>query len=163
MKKQLEELGHRVFVPKFPTPEGESLTSWLEVLRDYEKYIDENTIIIGHSKGGLFLLRVLERLEKPIEAAFFISTPIGIRPILYFDADSMFSGFNFNWDKIKIHAKYYSVYHSDNDPYVDLENGNQLAKKLGVALNFIPEAGHLNAESGYTTFEALLEEIKTKL
>ena len=163
MKKQLEELGHTVFVPKFPTSEGESLTSWLEVLKEYEQYINENTIMIGHSKGGLFLLRVLERLEKPIHAAFFISAPIGIRPILYYDADYKFSGFDFDWDKIKTNAKFYSVYHSDNDPYVDLENGKQISEKLGVTLNFIPQAGHLNAESGYTSFETLLEEVKTKL
>ena len=163
MKKELEKLGNTVFVPRFPTPEGESLDSWLEELKEYEKYINEDTILIGHSKGGLFLLRVLEQLNKPVHAAFLISAPIGIKPILYYDADYKFSGFNFNWDKIRSNSNYFSVYHSDNDPYVDLENGKQLADKLGVKLNFISQAGHLNAESGYTTFETLLDNINTKL
>ncbi len=119
--------------------------------------------MIGHSLGGLFLLRVLERLPNPIFAAFFVSAPIGIKPIRYYDSDYRFSGFSFNWRLIKSKAKYFSVFHSDNDPYVSLANGKELAKKLRVKLNFIPNAGHLNAESGYAKLNELLQEINLAL
>ncbi|MGI8419650.1 MAG: hypothetical protein ACR2LN_03320 [Candidatus Levyibacteriota bacterium] len=36
-----------------------------------------------------------------------------------------------------------------------------MANNLGVELHFMPKAGHLNAESGYTTFKALLGEVKS--
>lgn len=156
-------MGHKVFVPKFPTPEGQSLQSWLKILNDYGQYIDNNTILIGHSLGGLFLLRVLERLKKPVYASFFISASIGVKPILYYKGDYKFSGFDFDWKKIKSNSKHFTVYHSDNDPYVSLGNGEKLSEELGVTLTFIPQAGHINAKSGYTSFEKLLEDIKKVL
>jgi len=67
-----------VIVPRFPTPEGESLTAWLKILDRYKENIDEKTILVGHSKGGLFTLRVLETLKEPIYATFLISAPVGI-------------------------------------------------------------------------------------
>ncbi|MBI2334563.1 serine hydrolase family protein [Candidatus Daviesbacteria bacterium] len=160
LKGKLEEKNCQVFVPQFPDPrEGNRLEDWLKVLEQYKAYINENTILVGHSVGGLFLLRVLERLEKSISAAFFVSTPIGVRPILFFDSDERFSGFEFDWDKIRKGAKQFRVYHSDNDPYVSLANGKELAKQLGVELTLVTNAGHLNAESGYTKFDLLLEDI----
>ncbi len=161
LKKELESCNCRVFVPTFPHPKDHSLANWLEGLEKYEKFIDEDTILVGHSLGGLFLLRVLERLEKPAHAAFFVAAPIGIKPIKYYESDYAFSGFSFDWNKIKGNARHFSVYHSDNDPYVSLGNGEELAKKLGVKLTFIPNAGHLNAESGYMKFPLLLGDIKS--
>ena len=160
LKSELEKLGCRVTVPKFPTPQEQSLQSWLAILNKYGQQINANTILIGHSLGGLFLLRVLERLSHPVAAAFFVAAPIGVKPILYYEGDEKFSGFNFNWQEIKKKAERFFVYHSDNDPYVSLANGKELAKQLGVQLTFIPNAGHLNAESGYKKFDLLLEDVK---
>lgn len=160
LKGELEKLDCRVIIPKFPTPGGQSLESWLAILGEYKSQISENTILIGHSLGGLFLLRVLERLSHPVAAAFFVAAPIGVKPILYYEGDEKFSGFSFDWDEIKKKAKHFFVYHSDNDPYVSLANGERLAKNLGAKLNFIPNAGHINAESGWTSFPLLLSDVK---
>ncbi len=159
LKDKLEQKGYKVFIPQFPTPKDQSIQSWLGVLKTYEKYINEDTILIGHSLGGLFLLRVLEGLAQPMKAAFFVSAPIGIKPIANYDSDNDFSGFSFNWPDIKTKAENFTVYHSDNDPYISLENGKQLSKELGIELTFIPNAGHFNTKAGYTTFEDLLEKI----
>ena len=149
-----------IMIPRFPTPHGQSLDSWLEILGRYEKQITNRTILIGHSLGGLFLLRLLERLQHPVAAAFFVAAPIGIKPILYYESDEKFSGFKHNWEEIKKKAKRFFVYHSDNDPYVSLGNGEELARQLGAKLTLIPNAGHLNAESGSTKFDGLLKDVK---
>ena len=73
LKTELEKLGYKVFVPKFPTPEGQSLSAWLDVFKNYQQYCDENTIVVGHSVGSAFLLSVIENLQRPIKHAFFIS------------------------------------------------------------------------------------------
>jgi len=161
LKEKLEKEGQTVFVPRFPTPEGESLKTWLEKLGKYTQYINNETVLIGHSKGGLFTLRLLEQLKNPVYATFLVSAPVGIKPILYYKEDASFSnGFEFNWDKIRFNVGKATVYHSDNDPYICFDNGKELAKKLGVPLTFIPHAGHLNAESGYTSFDKLLKDIE---
>lgn len=164
LKTELENRGIKVFVPQFPTPEGQSLDAWLEVLGSQKDEIGRKTILIGHSLGGLFLLRLLERLETPVKAAFFIGTPIGVEPIKNMENDRAFSGsFDFDWEKIKKSAGYFVVFHSDNDPYVDLGNGQQLAQHLGVNLTFVPNAGHFNASSGFTKFGQLLKEVNKVL
>ncbi len=161
LKAELEEQGYSVAVPQFPSPPvvPSKLSEWLEVWENYKDKVNEETVLIGHSLGGVFNLRVLEKLEKPIAAAFFVGTPVGVKPVLNYERDEAFGGFDFDWQKIKGNAKRFSVYHSDDDPYVDLENGKQLAKNLGVELTFIPNAGHFNTKAGYTKFPQLLEDI----
>lgn len=159
LKEELEKKGFTVFIPQFPTPEGQSLDAWLKILDQYKENINKETIFVGHSLGGMFLLKVLEQLQHPVRAAFFVSAPVGVKPIKYYDSDYAFTHFSFNWPEIIHKAKTFTVYHSDNDPYVSLGNGEELARKLRVGLTFIPNAGHINAESGWTRFDKLLEDI----
>jgi predicted alpha/beta hydrolase family esterase len=165
LKKELEARGCNVIVPQFPSPPivPANISDWFEVLKRYEQNITPDTLLIGHSLGGVFTLRILEKLSHPVKAAIFTGTPIGIRPILNYDRDNSFSGFNFDWESIREKANTFIVFQSDNDPYVSLANGEQLAKNLGVELTFIPKAGHFNAKAGYLRFDELLEKIKPLL
>ena len=162
MKEQLEAKGCKVIVPQFPSPPAvpAKISEWFKVLKNYEQYINENTILIGHSLGGVFALRLLEQLKHPVRAVFFVGTPIGIKPIANYDRDNGFSGFDFNWPTIQSNSKHFDVFQSDNDPYVSLGNGKQLAKELGVELTFIPNAGHFNKNAGYLSFPNLLKKIR---
>ena len=164
LKQELEKENCNVIVPKFPTPPivAAKISEWFEVLKHYEQFIDKNTILIGHSLGGIFTLKILENRKK-VRAVYLIGTPIGIQPIANYERDSSFSGFNFDWETIKNGAQHFAVYQSDNDPYVGLENGKELAKNLGVELNFVPNAGHFNTKAGYTKFEALRDKVVTLL
>ena len=165
LKEKLENKGCKVFVPQFPSPPGEpaSVIEWFKVIKDYNQHINEDTILVGHSLGGIFTLRILEQLKHPVKAAFLIGAPIGVRPILNYDRDNSFSGFSFNWPTIKANAKNFTVFQSDNDPYVSLGNGEQLAKELGVELSFVPNAGHFNTKAGYTKFDELLKKLESVL
>ena len=109
--------------------------------------------------GGIFTLRVLEKLNHQIKSAFFVGAPIGVRPILNYDRDSAFSGFDFDWEEIRKKAGNFVVFQSDDDPYVGLDNGKELAKNLGVELSFVPNAGHFNKKAGYLEFEQLKEKV----
>jgi len=165
LKEQLEVKGHQVFVPQFPSPPvvPAKILEWFEVLKDYQQFINENTILIGHSLGGIFTLRILERLNYSVKAAIFVGTPVGKRPILNYDRDISFSGFSFDWSNIKNKAKDFVVFQSDTDPYVSLGNGQELAKELGVELTFIPNAGHFNKKAGYIKFDELLAQLQLLL
>ncbi|MDO8443884.1 MAG: alpha/beta hydrolase [bacterium] len=160
LKEQLEKENCEVIVPQFPTPENQTPESWFKVLDQYRDKLDANTILIGHSLGGSFLLRILESLGSPVKAAFLVATPIGIPPIVNWSGDKPFTGHPFDWAKIKKNSKHFAVYHSDNDPYVGFENGRQLAKNLGVELTFIPNSGHFNAKAGFLKFDDLLKQIE---
>jgi predicted alpha/beta hydrolase family esterase len=165
LKEKLEAKGCKVFVPQFPSPPvvPAKISEWFLVFEKYEEYLNGDAILVGHSLGGVFALRVLEKIKQPIKAVFLTGTPIGVKPITYYDRDVSFSGFDFDWQNIKNKAKHFSVFQSDNDPYVSLGNGEQLAKELGVKLTFIPNAGHFNKKAGYLSFSELLGKIETIL
>lgn len=164
LKSELEKLDCKVFVPKFPTPIDQSLENWLNVFKEYRQYLDENSIIIGHSLGPAFLLNVLENLKHPIKCSFFISGFIGLINNPEFDElNKTFAVQQFNWDKIKNNCKKFVVINSDNDPYVPLEKGKELAKNLDTELIILKNAGHINKESGYVKFDFLLKKIKEQL
>ncbi len=161
MKQELEQKGYKVFIPQFPSPPvvPAKISEWFDVLRSYEQYINGGTVLIGHSLGGKFALRVLEKLEHQIKAVCFVGTPIGIPPIANNERDNAFTDNDFNWNEIKQKAKHFVVFQSDNDPYVGLDNGKELAKKLGVELTFVPNAGHFNKKAGYLKFEKLRDMV----
>ncbi len=163
LRKKLEACGCKVTVPQFPTPQNQSLENWFAVFDKYKEDFTLDTILIGHSLGGAFLLRVLEKSDTKIKAAFIVSAPIGVLPIKNYEGDKPFIGHSFNWRKIKKNCQNFFVFHSNNDPYVSLGNGEELSKKLSTDLIFIPGCGHFNKAAGFDTFEALLEKIKTVL
>lgn len=164
LKSELEKSDCRVFVPKFPTPENQSLENWLNVFKDYEQYLDENSIVVGHSLGPAFLLSVLENLNRPIKAAFFVAGFTGLLNNSDFDElNESFVTKSFDWAKIKKNCKKFYVINSDNDPYVPLEKGKSLAENLGTELITLKNAGHINEEARYTEFSFLLDKINNEL
>jgi uncharacterized protein len=164
LKSELENIGCRVFTPTFPTPKNQSLESWLEVIEDYKQYINEDTIVVGHSLAPAFLLSVIETLDQPIKSAFLISAFVCLLGNPEFDElNKTFVTKSFNWDLIKKNCNTFHIINSDNDPYVPIQEGQKLAKELDVDLTVIKDGGHLNSESGYTEFSFLLDEIKKEL
>lgn len=157
LKEKLEKQGNRVFIPQFPTPEGQTLENWLKAFEPYSEYLNEDSIVIGHSLGVAFLLNILEK--KKIHAAFFVAGFTGETKNQFDDGMKTFAQRKFDWDAIRKNAKHYVIFHSDNDPYVKLEKAEELAKNLGIKICLIKNAGHFNVASGYTTFQKLFDTI----
>lgn len=164
LKGELEKLDYKVFVPKFPTPENQSLDSWTKVLKNYEKFIDENTIFVGHSIGVAFILRVLEKLDKKVKACFFLSGFLSLLGNPIFDnINKTFIDKKFNWRKIKENCNKFYIFHSDNDPYVPLKEAEIIANKLNIKVILVKNAGHFNEAAGYKKFNLLLDYIKEEI
>lgn len=158
LKNELEKRGHNVFVPKFPTPENQSLKNWCAALDEQAPRFGKNTILIGHSCGAAYILSILEVVKEPIAESVFVSGFIDKLGNDYFDnLNDTFINKNFDWDKIKKNAGKITIFHGDNDPYVPLLAARKLSDKLEIPLTIIKDGGHLNAESGYTKFPEILE------
>lgn len=164
LKEKLEAEGHEVFIPKFPTPENQSLDNWMSVFEENFSLIDKNTIFVGHSLGPAFILSILEKVNVKVRACFFVS---GFFVLLgkkeFDDINRTFITKKFDWDKIKDNCEKFYVFHSDNDPYVPLEKARELAKKLDTEIVMVNDAGHFNEASGYIKFDLLLDKINNSL
>lgn len=161
LKLELEKLKFQVFVPKFPTPKGQLIENWIGEFEKYKTYLDSNAIVIGHSLGPAFLLNVIQKLEKPIGAAYFVAGFTGSLGLSEFDElNKSFAEKKFDWKNIRNNCKRFVVINSDNDPYVPLSKGQELAGHLGAEFVVLENAGHINIDSGFKKFERLLEIIK---
>ena len=163
LKEQLESIGCVVYIPRFPTPEGQSLDSWMTVFKRFEKYVDSNTIFVGHSIGCAFALDVVEQLKKQIRAAYLIAPFIGDLPDPKDELNRINRTFykkKFDWYAIKNNCPEFHAIASDNDPYVPVKDAEKVSKRLGVALTIIEGAGHFNTKAGYTQFPQLLDMIE---
>jgi hypothetical protein len=158
LKQQLENNGHRVFVPKFPTPENQSIYKWHAALVTQVERMGKDTILIGHSCGATFLLHVLEALAEPVEQSILASPFIEKLGNEYFDnLNETFVDYEFDWDLIKKNAGKITILHGDNDPYVPIAAAQKVADALNASLTIIPNGGHLNAEFGFTEFPQILQ------
>lgn len=164
LKAELEHRGCRVIAPKFPTPEGQSLTNWLKILAPYKEEISRDTIFVGHSIAPAFILAILENLKAPVKASFFVAGFTSLLGNPDFDTiNSTFVSRPFDWQKIRRNCQRFFIYCSDNDPYVPARLGEALAENLGTSAVMIKGAGHFNAKAGYTKFPKLLEDLTALL
>ena len=158
LKSELEKLECNVIIPQFPTPGDHSLKAWMKVLYDYEDFINENTIFVGHSLGVAFILHVLEKHKA--KAAFFVEGFIGKQDNKYGQYTKFMADQVFYWKIIKNNCNKFYIFQSDNDVFVPIEKGQELQNNLNGEYFLIKNGGHLNEEAGYKEFELLLENIK---
>lgn len=165
LKSEIEQLGIKVFIPTFPTPDNQSLESWNKAFTPYEKYITENSIFVGHSLGPAFILNLLERIEIKVASSFLVSPFTGLINLPEFDSINFsLTDRIFDWVKIINHCNLFFVYHSDNDPYVPQSKSLFVAEKVEASkYEIIKGGGHLNKSSGYSRFPLLLDDIKKQL
>lgn len=160
MKENLERLGYEIHVPAFPTPEGQTFDGWLQILRQYT--LDNETIMIGHSTGALFIPPALQALKKSVKAAFLIA------PFMHALGHPMFDALNESFvaqrwcgKNSQKMAGHFFVYYSDNDPYIPAKESKDFARRLNAKTIEIAGAGHFNSAAGYIEFPDLLHKITT--
>ncbi|MGM9849315.1 MAG: RBBP9/YdeN family alpha/beta hydrolase [Bacilli bacterium] len=158
LKQQLEDKKLKVDVPQMPVGVGnQNYYNWSEEFSKLE--INENTIIIAHSIAPVFVCKYLINNKIKVKKLIFVcsfNNYLGIDPD--FDAvnEPMFLD---NLEDIKNYCNDIVCYYSDNDPYVKYEVEKSFADKVSNKQHIISNGGHINAESGYTEFNDILEEI----
>lgn len=134
LKKSLEENGFQVQSPALPNtsePNDEEQADYVE--KNCE--INENTVIIGHSFGGVVALRLLERGIKA-KKVFLLCTPFSGN---FLDKQNRLSvtsackkGFDFK--KIRQNAQDFGLIYDITDYVVPMSDGESFSERLGVSL-----------------------------
>src|SRR3989339_274230 len=151
LKKQAESAGHKVFIPRFPTPENQTKENWCAALREQAPIFGPSTVLIGHSLGATFLLHILETVAEPVKQSIFVATLVDEIGIPEYDElnRSFLKTPDFDWLTISDNAGEITYFHGDDDPYVPATHSEFLQDQIGGDLIIIPGGGHLNSESGY--------------
>jgi len=164
IKETIEKKGHRVIIPDFPHADKPELHEWFAHMEKYQESIDDQTIFVGHSLGGIFALRLLEKQHTPIRATFLIASVTNetdggeYAPLM-----TSFTVPDLHLETIKKNGGKFHVLHADNDPFIPLQNAEKLARTLGAAITIIPNGKHLNVSAGYTEFPILRDAILSAL
>jgi hypothetical protein len=154
--------GIQVVRPQFPTPEGQSLAAWFDAYDlAVEPLPSARTILVGHSLGAAFALRLVERATEPVAGVFLAAGFIGALDLPDYDAiNQSFFVAAFDWAAIRERTgRACRCWAGENDPYVPLSRSQDMATRLDARLEIISGGGHLNSETGFTAFPEMRDAI----
>ena len=158
LKEQLKLQNKNIIVPQMPIGVGiQNYENWSNELSKLT--INENTTIIAHSIAPIFICKYLITNKIKVKKLIFVcgfNNYLGIDP----DFDSVNKPMYIdNYQDIKNYCNNIICYYSDNDPYVKYEVEKEFADQIANKQYIITGGGHINAESGYTEFTEILNEI----
>lgn len=159
-REELERKGYKVWLPDLPGADEPEIPRYNHFIFSKWKF-DSDSILIGHSSGAVAILGILQELSSSIiiDKAILVA---GFKDDLDYDPVKKMFEYQFDWEKIKKHAKEFIFIHSDNDPYVGLEHGEFLKDKLGGELVLLPGQSHFSVSTmgeKYRKFPELLKYI----
>ncbi len=148
--------------PQMPDPITPTLDKWLAFISPIINVADKETYLLGHSLGCVTILKYLETLsnDQKIGGALLVAG---------FGKDLNYPGYkgelsNFfktpiDWHKVRAHCNKFIAIHSDNDPFVPLENNKLFVDKLG-AISFIEHnMKHFSGDDGVNELPVLRDAI----
>lgn len=170
LKKELEALGHNVIVPRFPihsdSTNNHRLNEWIDEFGKYKNLVNDETIIVAHSRGCSFSLQLLPILNIKIDSMFLVGAFVDYdqwRPEVYTEYDS-FQAKPYLWKKIRKMSDHIEVFQSTND-VIPVCEGKYIAYWLRAKFITVKNAGHFNIATykRFVKFPLLLEQIKKRL
>ena len=159
LKKELENNKHTVYMPELPDSNHPKRFEWLHAINQEMKNVPlSKLIIVAHSLSVASALDFIEQADAKVLGLISVSgfcEDYGAELNSYFmkEKDIQFS-------EVNKHLANAHVLFGDNDPYVPQETLTSLGEWLGVQPEIIKEGGHLNTDSGFSTFPRLLEIIE---
>jgi predicted alpha/beta hydrolase family esterase len=136
---------YEVFNPRMPNKENAKYLEWKIWFERLIQFIGDGVILIGHSRGGLFLIKYLSenKFPKIIKALILVSAPYTGEGSRYADN----SNFNLqsNLEGVTNQAKKIFIFHSKDDPIVPVSDSEFYKQKFPAAKYVCLESeGHFN-------------------
>lgn len=152
-----EVLGNEydVLTPQMPNSQNAKYLEWKIWFEKIIPLLDESVVLIGHSLGGIFIVKYLSEniFPKKIKATFLVGTPYTTKddhPL----ADFIISN---DLNSLEKQAGKIFIYHSKDDKVVKYKNCEAFQKSLPNAfIRTFENRGHFNDE----TFPEIVEDIK---
>jgi predicted alpha/beta hydrolase family esterase len=154
MHRQAEELGWRVYAPELPSPLRPTLPKWLKTVMPATKRWDRNTIIVGHSLGGVLALRALAKSKAKVKAVVLVASPFASTvPV-----KELIDAFNepIDWAALKKQAGEFVAVHAKNDPLVPYDHALRYQENLAAKLVLTKSQHHFTGKQAKPVWEQVL-------
>jgi predicted alpha/beta hydrolase family esterase len=161
LAQEMKQRGIEFAAPTLPNPTDPDITAWTAELD--KLHPDENTILVGHSRGGVAVLRWLEvqPASLKVKKVILIATNSGFthkRTVKTESNHGFYTEQGYDFDRIKQHCDDFVILHSKDDQWVPYEAGVENAEGLGARLLTFERKGHFG--KGVDEIPELLEEIE---
>lgn len=164
LSRDLRGRGVDTITPALPVDDEQSLESWMDRFDISVGPLRESDILVGHSMGAGFIIRLLERSTVKIRGCVLASVFMALIDNEEFDrVNSTFVTGDVDWESVRQRSSYWHLFHGSTDPYVPVRLAEDVARALQLDLDVVPNGGHLNAEFGFTEFPALRDEVVNAL
>ena len=144
---QLRDAGHDVAYPDLPDPLHPDLEAWLAVLGAERRGAGD--VVVCHSLGCLLWLHHRARGGPPARRVLLVAPP---GPSAAVQVPALAGFFPVALDPAL--ASEARLVTSDADPYCPEGAVGTYAGPLGIASDVLPDAGHINPESGFGPWPA---------
>lgn len=141
LRDQLLAKGIEVIAENMPDPVLAHKDIWLPHIENVFK-ADEETIIVGHSSGGVAGLRYLEAHKlKGLVAIGVNYTDLGYKE----EAESGYYDTLWEWQKIKQNAEWIMQFCSQDDPYIPIDQPRFIHEQLSSEYHEYTDKGHFGS------------------
>lgn len=165
--REARKRGYEVSIPQLPEPDKPNLEKIYQFI-NLNKYINVDTVLIGHSSGASLVLGILQKLPKDtvIRRAILVSgfVDANLTPELHIyiprsDYDHLFP-LSWDWEKIRRTSHDFIIFYSPSDPFVQPRHAETMQEKLHRKLILIPDALHFSVTSGGERFKKFPELVE---
>lgn len=158
--EEIRRKGYKFIAPILPHADNPIMNEWLAELDKAEP--DENTILVGHSRGGVAILRWLKNQpkDKKVKKVILIAANSGRLRDKAIQNESNYGFYTetgYDFEKIKSHCDSFVVLHSKDDTWVPFSAGEMNADGLSARFLEFDHYGHFG--KGISQIPELLEEI----
>ena len=175
LDRELTARGVKVLRPRFPTPEGQTLANWREVFRQgmddlaaargREEVSKADVILVGHSLGAAFVLRLAEDAGRGSAVPY--RAVIGVCPFAEALGLEAFDPFNhdfvapaWDWGAVRNGARDFLFYAGNDDPFVPLAVARRVRDAVGCGdFEVVDKGKHLTDHAGFTEFPPILKRV----
>ena len=160
LAQEMKARGIDFAAPVLPSPGNPHVAAWLAVLEMTRP--DEDTVLIGHSRGGVTILRWLERLPagKRVRKVILVAVNSGRLQDKAIPEESnhgFYTEAGYDCVAIKQHCADFVVLHSRDDQWVPFSAGEYNAQALGAEFVALDGRGHFGKD--VDAIQELLAEI----
>lgn len=151
LENKMKKKGHKVFIPAMPDTVNPTKDKWVKHLSKIVGNPSEDCYFVGHSLGCITILRYLESLSKGQAVGGVIFVAGFANDLEHEDYKGELSSFfpkPVDWKKVKSVCKQFEVIHSDDDPWVPIKFGEELADNLDAKFIKVHGMKHFSGDDG---------------